>query len=171
MIGSPGAGLLAQASSPYLIDRLLENYLSILDLGFDRLGGDVSTLFQLLGAIHLAIAGLFWALSEDQVVVQLARKALYIGFFAWLIENWGELTELVGVGFIELGLRAGGSAVSSGPELTPGTVAFRGVALIAPMVQRIRDLSGLDVLDNLIEVFQLLLSLFAILVAFFALAM
>ncbi len=33
------------------------------------------------------------ALSDDHIIVQFARKIVYIGLFAWIIQNWQKLTD------------------------------------------------------------------------------
>jgi type IV secretion system protein TrbL len=58
--------------------------------------GEVAFLASTLIVIDVTLAGLFWAFgAEDDVLVRLIKKALYVGFFAFLIGNFNALAKIV----------------------------------------------------------------------------
>ena len=78
-----------------IIDRFTETFSRYIDSGFGLLSGDVAFLTSILIAIDITLAGLFWALmGEDNVLAQLIRKVLYIGFFALLLSNFKGLADI-----------------------------------------------------------------------------
>ncbi len=154
-----------------LINEILGLYLRALDSGFGLIGGDVRWLFNVLVVLNLIVGGLTWALSDDQVVAQLARKLLFIGFFAWLIDNWAWLTDTIARSFVQLGLRAGGGRGTVDLLSNPGAIAERGLLVIAPMLQAIRDLTGpVAFFENLPEILLLLVAIVVVLASFFLVA-
>lgn len=154
-----------------LINETLQQYIDLLDAGFGLISGDVRWLLNALVIINIALSAAMWALSDDQIVVQLARKALHIGIFAWIVDNWPKLTSVVAETFIYLGLKAGGAQASPDVMLNPGSVAGRGVSAVGPIMQAMRDLSGpIAFFENFAEIFLLALAILAILIAFFVIA-
>ena len=90
-----------------IIDRFTETFSRYIDSGFGLLAGDVAFLTSMLVAIDITLAGLFWALmGEDNVLAQLIRKVLYVGFFALLLSNFKSLADIVFQSFAGLGLKA-----------------------------------------------------------------
>ena len=66
-----------------IIDTFTQTFVTYIDSGFGLLTPDVSFLTSTLVAIDVILAGLFWSMShEDNVIGQLIRKILYVGFFA-----------------------------------------------------------------------------------------
>src|SRR5882672_3544626 len=123
-----------------IINETLQNYLDVIDAGFGLIAGDVNWLFNVLLLLNIVIAALFWAFSDDQVLVPIIRKALYVGIFAWIIQNWTELTGAFAQTFMLLGVKAGGGRVAPDILQNPGAIAERGLATATPMIQGIRDL-------------------------------
>lgn len=154
-----------------LINQTLQQYLDAIDSGFGLINGDVRWLFNLLVMLNIVIAALFWAFSDDQMLVHLIRKVLYVGMFAWIIENWSELTGVVAHSFLLLGLKAGGGNVSIDLLQNPGVIAERGLTTATPMMQAIRDLAGpVGFFQNLPEILLLTLAVLAVIVAFAVIA-
>jgi len=65
----------------------------------------------------MTIAGLYWALGHatgqgDDVTPKLLRKVLYIGAFAYIINNFNWLSGIVFRSFAGLGLTATGSSLT-----------------------------------------------------------
>ena len=72
-----------------IIDRFTETFSRYIDSGFGLLAGDVAFLTSVLVAIDITLAGLFWTLmGEDNVLAQLIRKVLYIGFCSTTSKAW-----------------------------------------------------------------------------------
>jgi len=153
------------------INDTLQQYLDAIDSGFGLIGDDVSWLFNALLVLNIVVAALFWAFSDDQIVVPIIRKALYVGIFAWIIQNWSQLTDAFAHTFMLLGIKAGGGRVAPDILLNPGAIADRGLTTAAPMMQAVRDLSGpVAFFENFPEILLLTLSALVIIVAFFFIA-
>ena len=102
-----------------IIDTFTETFVTYIDSGFGLLAGDVSFLTTTLVAIDVVLAGLFWSLmAEDNVLGQLIRKVLYVGFFALLLNNFASLSDVIFSSFASLGLKA--SAVLSSCQTIQG---------------------------------------------------
>lgn len=155
-----------------VIDRFLEVFTSYIDSGFGLLGSDVAFLSSTLIAIDIVIAGLFWALAPDEdVIVRLIRKTLYIGFFAFLIGNFNNLAKVVFNSFAGLGLKAAGSGLSADQFLQPGRIAQVGIDAGKPILQAASQLMGfVSFFENFIQIFVLLIAWLVVLIAFFILA-
>jgi len=97
-----------------VIDRFLDTFSRYIDSGFGLLQGEVAFLTATLIAIDMTIAGLYWAMNHatgqgDDVIAKLLRKVLYIGAFAYIINNFNWLSGIVFKSFAGLGLTATGS--------------------------------------------------------------
>ena len=109
-----------------IINDVLQRTLNFIDHGFGFIQGDVYWLFAALLLINLTLAGLTWALSDELVLSALARRVLYVGFFAWLVMKWPSLVDTLGQSFVQMGIKAGGGSLSSQQFYNPGKVASLG---------------------------------------------
>ncbi|WP_249296704.1 type IV secretion system protein, partial [Acidiphilium multivorum] len=82
-------------SNPSIIDHFLDVFSQYINSGFGLISPDVGFLVVILIGIDATLAGLAWALGEDNVVQAFVRKVLYVGFFALLLNNWQSLTAIV----------------------------------------------------------------------------
>ena len=154
-----------------IINETLQQYIDAIDSGFGFIGGDVRWVFNILVLLNIVVAALFWAFSDDQVIVQLVRKVIYVGIFAWIIDNWVELTNILAETFMQLGLKAGGGQIERDLILNPGNIADRGLTTVTPILQAIRDLTGpVAFFENIAEILLLTLAVLAIIIAFFLIA-
>jgi len=83
-------------------------YINAINTGFGLIQGDVAWILNVLIILSVMWSATMWALSDDQVIVEFARKIVYIGLFAWIIQNWQKLTDTLASSFMNLGLKAGG---------------------------------------------------------------
>ena len=74
-----------------VIDRFLDIFSRYIDSGFGLIAGDVGFLVKVLIGIDAVLAALAWAAGEDEVIQAFARKVLYVGFFAFVLNNWSTL--------------------------------------------------------------------------------
>ncbi|MGH6707988.1 MAG: P-type conjugative transfer protein TrbL [Bradyrhizobium sp.] len=154
-----------------VIDRFTTTFSRYIDSGFGILGGDVSFLSSTLVAIDLTLAGLAWSMrGDEQVVVALAKKVLYVGAFAFIIGNFKSLAEIVFNSFSSIGLKAGGGSLSAADLARPGFVASAGFTAAHPLLEECSQFSGFDVLTNLPTILILLLCWILIVLAFFVLS-
>ena len=154
------------------INEILNHYKDAIDSGFFLIGGDVRWLFNTLVMINVTLSAIFWAFSDDPVFVQLARKVLFIGIFAWFIEHWPQLTTILYDTFTLLGIKAGGGQITNGTLLDPGAIAERGIVAANPIVQAIADLSGpVASFRNFPQILLLSIALVIVIAAFFVIAL
>ena len=154
-----------------IIDRFTDVFSRYIDLGFG-VGGEVTFLASTLIAIDVTLAGLFWALgAEDDVLVRLVKKTLYVGFFAFLIGNFNALAKIVFNSFAGLGLKAAGSAPTADQLLQPGRIAQVGIDASKPVLQAASQLLGFtSFFENFIQIVVLMIAWLIVLVSFFILA-
>ena len=155
-----------------VIDHFLEVFTSYIDSGFGLLRPDVAYLTSTLVAIDITLAGLFWALAADEdVIARLIRKTLYIGFFAFLIDNFNGLAKIVFNSFAGIGLKAAGSGLSADQFLHPGRLAQVGIDAGKPILQAAGQLMGfVSFFENFVQIFVLLVAWLVVIIAFFILA-
>ncbi|MFG1230365.1 P-type conjugative transfer protein TrbL [Xanthobacter wiegelii] len=155
-----------------VIDTFLNAFTSYIDSGFGLIKGEVTGLSSILIALDITLAGLFWAWGADEDVMRrLVRKTLAIGFFAWIIGNFNALAKIVFESFAGLGLKAGGSSVSTAEFLQPGRLAEVGLTAGQPLLDAASQLTGpVALFVNAVQISVLLISWLLILIAFFILA-
>lgn len=155
-----------------IIDKFTSTFVTYIDSGFGILSPDVSFLTSTLVAIDIILAGLFWSLShEDNVVGQLIRKILYVGFFAFLLNNFASLSSVIFNSFASLGLKASGSTLTATDLMRPGFVAGTGFTASQPLLDQAGSLMGFtSFFDNVVTITVLLLAWIIVLLAFFILS-
>jgi len=154
-----------------VIDRFTDTFSRYIDSGFGLLSGDVTFLSSTLVVIDLTLAGLAWSIrTDDQILVTLAKKVLYVGAFAFIIGNFKSLADIVFASFSDIGLKASGGALSAANLARPGFVASAGFTAAYPLLQETSQFSGFDVLTNLPTILILLFCWIVIVLAFFVLS-
>ncbi|WP_395945540.1 type IV secretion system protein [Brevundimonas sp.] len=141
--------------------------------GFAALEASVNGVFGLMIALVVALTGIQWALSPNREVLAAGfGKVLLVGFFAWLINDWQRLAETLYAGFIELGLTAGGGALSRADFLNPGAVLGQGWSIVKAIGETPRAVDNpLDVIGNLADALILGVAMIGIMLAFAVLAL
>lgn len=159
-----------------IIDRFLDTFSRYIDSGFGLLQGEVAFLTATLIVIDMTIAGLYWAMSHatgqgEDVIAKLLRKVLYVGAFAYIINNFNWLSGIVFRSFAGLGLTATGSTLSMENFLQPGRLAKTGIDAGAPILDQIGDMAGFpEVFTNLDPIVVLFLAWLVVILCFFVLA-
>ena len=155
-----------------IIDQFTATFSRYIDSGFGLLAGDVAFLSSILVAIDITLAGLFWALmGEDNVVAQLIRKVLYVGFFALLLSNFQSLADIIFQSFAGLGLKATGTSLTSADLMRPGFVASTGFTASKPLLEKAGELIGITTFfSNFVTIAVLMLAWVIVLLAFFVLS-
>jgi type IV secretion system protein TrbL len=155
-----------------VIDRFLNTFIQYIDSGFGLLNGDVAHLTGILIVIDLTLAGLMWALdSHGDVLARLVRKVLYVGFFAFILNNFAILADIVFRSFAALGLNAARSGLTAADLLRPGQLAVTGFDAAWPLMQKAGSMIGFTTFfDNIVPVLILLLAWLIVVLAFFILA-
>ncbi|MGC0320874.1 type IV secretion system protein TrbL [Bradyrhizobium sp. USDA 326] len=155
-----------------VIDTFLNTFTTYIDSGFGLIKGEVTYLSSTLIVIDIALAGLFWAWGADEDILQrLVKKTLYIGFFAFIITNFTKLSSIIFNSFAGLGLKAGGSSISSADFLRPGRLAQVGLDAGQPLLDAASQMMGFtSFFANFVQIAVLMVSWLLVLIAFFILA-
>lgn len=155
-----------------IIDKFTQTFSTYIDSGFGLVSGDVAFLTTTLVTIDIILAGLFWSLmAEDNVIGQLIRKILYVGFFALLLNNFSSLADIVFATFADLGLKASGASFGADQLLRPGFVASTGFTASRPLLDQAGELMGFTTFfDNVVTIVVLLITWLIVLLAFFILS-
>jgi type IV secretion system protein TrbL len=155
-----------------IIDQFLSAFSSYIDAGFGLLGGDVHRLTATLIGIDVTLAGLFWALGGEQDVIgRFVRKVLYVGAFAFILNSFSTLADIIFRSFAAIGLEAGGNTLSADDLLRPGKLAGVGFQAAWPLLEQASKMAGLSLLfDNFLEFLVLLFAWALVILAFFVLA-
>jgi type IV secretion system protein TrbL len=155
-----------------VIDTFTATFTAYIDSGFGLLAGDVGFLTAILIGIDIVLAGLFWALAGEQNVLgQFVKKVLYVGAFAFIINNFALLANIVFESFAGLGLIASGSTLTAADLLKPGFVAATGFDAAYPLLEEASDLGGFPgFFNNFVTIAIILLAWLIVLFAFFILA-
>lgn len=159
-----------------VIDRFLATFSRYIDSGFGLLQGEVAFLTATLIVIDMTIAGLYWAMSHatgqgDDVIAKLLRKVLYVGAFAYIINNFNWLASIVFRSFAGLGITAAGSAITMENFLQPGRLAKTGIDAGAPILEQIGEMAGFpEVFVNLDPIVVLFIAWLVVILCFFVLA-
>jgi len=130
-----------------ILTNLLNAFVTVFSAGSGHLLPAASRLFFLIAALELTLAGLWWALKGDNILVGLLQKVLLIGMFAFFVLNWSSFWNAVLNGFIWVGFTAGGSVPSSGIALmkNPSGIISQAMVVVQPITNYINSLSWYDV--------------------------
>ncbi|QEH81560.1 P-type conjugative transfer protein TrbL [Sphingomonas sp. C8-2] len=155
-----------------VIDRFVQAFITYIDSGFGLLGPDVGFLTSTLIGIDITLAGLFWALGgDDNVIGRFLRKILYIGAFAFILNSFSTLADIIFRSFAQVGLTAGGGTLSADDLLKPGRLAGTGFEAAWPLLDQASDMVGFtSFFDNFLTIMVLLFAWAIVILAFFILA-
>jgi type IV secretion system protein TrbL len=155
-----------------VIDTFLNTFTTYIDSGFGLIKGEVGYLSSTLIVIDITLAGLFWAWGADEDILQrLVKKTLYIGFFAFIITNFNNLSAIVFNSFAGIGLKAGGGSISTADFLRPGRLAQTGLDAAQPLLDAASQMMGFtSFFANFVQIAVLMVSWVLVLIAFFILA-
>jgi type IV secretion system protein TrbL len=164
---------MAAAASMETPNELMVVFSETVSAGFDALQGPVNGIFGLMITLVVALTGIQWALSPDRDLLATAfGKVLLIGVFAYLINDWQGLAETIQAGFVDLGLAAGGGALSRADFLNPGAVLQQGWEIVRALGETPAPVANpLDVAGNLVDALILGLAMIGIMLAFAVLAL
>ena len=155
-----------------VIDRFLQAFITYIDSGFGLLGPDVGFLTATLIGIDITLAGLFWAMGgEDNVIGRFLRKILYVGAFAFILNSFSTLADIIFRSFAQAGLTAGGGTLSAEDLLKPGRLAGTGFSAAWPLVEQVSQLTTFSgFFDNFLTIVVLLVAWVIVILAFFILS-
>ncbi|MCR4266783.1 P-type conjugative transfer protein TrbL [Nitratireductor sp. ZSWI3] len=155
-----------------VIDRFMETFIRYIDSGFGLLSGDVAFLTTILIGIDITLAGLFWSLGDEpNILGRLVRKVLYVGVFAFILNSFSNLADIIYRSFAGLGINASAGSLSPDDLLQPGRIAATGFEGAWPLLEQASQLLGFpEFFGNALTIFVLLLAWFLVIIAFFILS-
>jgi type IV secretion system protein TrbL len=155
-----------------VIDSFLQTFILYIDSGFGLLSSSVAGLASILVAIDITLAAVFWLLDgEANVMARLIKKILYVGAFAFIINNFSSLATIIFNSFSQLGLQASGNGLSAQSLLQPGQLAGTGFQAAWPLLQEAGKLMGFtSFFNHVVTILVLVGAWFIIVLAFFVLA-
>lgn len=153
---------------PGSVNSFLDRFLGLADRGFGLIQGDVAFVLNALIVISVTLAGAMWALKAEAPVAPFFRKVLFVGLFAFLVNNWNTLAGAINQSGAALGLKAGGSGMSLAQLHDPARVAVQGKELFG-RVMEMGD--GMNILTDFLTLATIFLAGVTILLAFFVLAL
>jgi type IV secretion system protein TrbL len=155
-----------------VIDRFMQAFIRYIDSGFGLLGGDVHFLTVTLIGIDITLAGLFWAMGgDDNVIGRFIKKILYIGAFAFILNSFSTLADIIFKSFAQAGLTAGGGSLTADDLLRPGKVAETGFSAAWPLLDQVSDMMGfVGFFENFLTIMVTLFAWVIVILAFFILS-
>lgn len=150
------------------VNSFLDRFLGLADRGFGLIQGDIAFVLNALIVVSVTLAGAMWALKAEAPIAPFFRKVLFVGLFAFLVNNWNAIAGAINQSGAALGLKAGGSGMSLAQLHDPARVAVQGKTLFG----RVMELGdGLNIFTDFLTLATILLAGVIILIAFFALAL
>ena len=155
-----------------VIDQFMTAFIRYIDSGFGLLGRDVRFLTATLIAIDVTLAALFWTLAgEDNILGRFMRKILYVGGFAFIINSFQTLADIIYRSFAQAGLTAGGGVLTADDLLKPGRLAGTGFSAAWPLLEQAgKLLTVTSFFQNALQITVLLIAWLLVILAFFILA-
>jgi type IV secretion system protein TrbL len=150
------------------INSFLDRFLGLADAGFGLIQGDVVFVLNALIVISVTLAGAMWALKGEAPMAPFFRKVLFVGLFAFLVNNWNAIAGAINQSGALLGLRAGGSGMTLAQLHDPARIAAEG----KDMFGRTMEMGdGMNIFTDFLTLATILLAGVIILIAFFVLAL
>lgn len=154
-----------------VIDQFMETFIRYIDSGFGLLAGDVGQLTAILIGIDTALVGLLWAVDSGSVIPKLVKKVLYVGAFAFILNNFATLADVIFRSFAGLGLNVTNNGLVAADLFKPGKLASTGFGAAWPLLDQASTMMGFtSFFDNIVTVVILLLAWLIVVLAFFILA-
>lgn len=147
---------------------ILNSFLTVFSGGLAGVDPDARRVLFLLASIELTVAGLWWAMKGEDVIVGLVQKIMLIGVFAFFVLNWPTFISAVVNGFVHTGLAAGTAGGGGAfPSMTdPSAIVDIGFNVIDPLSTKVATLSWYELGDLAMYGLAMIL----ILLSFFVLA-
>lgn len=153
---------------PASLNSFLDQFLALADSGFGLIQGDVTYVLNALIVISITLAGAQWALAGEAPMAPFFRKVLFVGFFAFLVNNWASLSTIIVRSGAQLGLNAGGNGMSMADLHNPGRVGQIGVELFGRTAAMAE---GMNVFTDAFAMATVWVSAVLVMLGFFVLAM
>jgi type IV secretion system protein TrbL len=126
-----------------ILTTLLNAFLAVFSAGPGHLAPAAARLLFLMAGIELTLAGIWWVLKGENVLVGLIQKTLLLCLFSFFVANWTTLINTVLDGFVWVGFTAGGSSPAAGVALIkdPSSVIGQAFVVTQPIENEVNSLS------------------------------
>lgn len=148
------------------LNYVLNYFEQAFNLGRNALRGEAFSLFHILAALEVIIAGLYLTLGSGGAQLQAARRILFMGFLLFVIQNYDTLASQVIGGFIYAGELAGGSATPIATFQNPDAIVSAAFRAVGPGMEQLKTSTaqgwfGLPTVDALITLLCMCIGLLA----------
>ena len=151
-----------------ILTTLLNTFVAAITGGYARIAGDAMSLLKLLALLEIALAALWWMLTDEDAVVGLIKRILVVGLFIFFVTTYPAILSAVLEGFVQTGLKAGGGALTSLTD--PSAIVEVGLRATQPILDHVAAYSLGSALANIVDVFMSTLAALLVLLAYFAMA-
>jgi type IV secretion system protein TrbL len=126
-----------------ILTTLLNAFLAVFSAGPGHLAPAAARLLFLMAGIELTLAGVWWVLKGENVLVGLMQKTLLLCLFSFFVANWTTLINAVLDGFVWAGFTAGGSSPAAGAALIkdPSSIIAQAFVVTQPIENEVNSLS------------------------------
>lgn len=126
-----------------ILTTLLNAFLAVFSAGPGHLAPAAARLLFLMAGIELTLAGIWWVLKGENVLVGLIQKTLLLCLFSFFVANWTSLINAVLDGFVWAGFTAGGSSPAAGAALIkdPSSIIAQAFVVTQPIENEVNSLS------------------------------
>src|SRR6202142_2215559 len=100
-----------------ILTTLLNSFLGGFSAGPGHLAPAAARILFLMAGIELTLAGIWWVLKGENILVGLMQKTLLLCLFSFFVANWTTLINAVLDGFVWSGFTAARSSPAVGPAL------------------------------------------------------
>jgi type IV secretion system protein TrbL len=129
-----------------ILTTLLNAFLAVFSAGPGHLAPAAARLLFLMAGIELTLAGIWWVLKGENVLVGLMQKTLLLCLFSFFVANWTTLINTVLDGFVWSGFTAAGSSPAAGAVLIkdPSAIITQAFVSTQPIADEISSLKWYD---------------------------
>jgi type IV secretion system protein TrbL len=130
-------------ADPGILTTLLNAFLAVFSAGPGHLAPAAARILFLMAGIELTLAGIWWVLKGENILVGLLQKTLLLCLFAFFVANWATLINSVLDGFVWAGFTAGGSSPAAGAALIkdPSSIISQSFVVTQPIENEVNSLS------------------------------
>ena len=127
------------------MDALLAKFEALYSSGVGVAVGMAMSTFTLVASIDFIWRVLKTLLAEENQIVLLIRCCVKYGMIAALITNYASWSDLFLQSLMTAGAAIGGGGVSGGDLKLPGTVFFKGMANLQPILEEmVKNMGGIS---------------------------
>jgi len=153
---------------PSSVNTFLSQFIAAADSGFGLIAGDIHYVLNALILISLSLAFMQWALAGEAPLAPFFRKILYVGFMAWLVNNWASLSTIIHRSGAMLGIQAGGGGLTFADLHDPARIGGIGIELFGRTVALSE---GMNLLFDFVPLMTIFLAAVFVMLGFFVLAL